>query len=108
MWMILVIPTIPGWRLWPSISTTQVAKRCATKKLDNSFFYIFENFQVGQLPLQAGDDAGAIQWMPLDAKVVVVTVFPIFNCYHLIFQVILYASHKDFVEKVVEKLGAHW
>jgi len=46
--------------------------------------------EVGQLPLQAGDDAGAIQWMPLDAKV------------------ILYASHKDFVEKVVEKLGAHW
>ena len=70
--MILAILTIPGWRLWPSISTTQVAKRCATKKLDNSFFYIFENFQVGQLPLQAGDDAGAIQWMPLDAKVVVV------------------------------------
>ena len=70
--MILAILTIPGWRLWPSISTTQVARRCATKNLDNSFFYIFENFQVGQLPLQAGDDAGAIQWMPLDAKVVVV------------------------------------
>ena len=73
MWMILAILTIPGWRLWPSISTTQVARRCATKNLDNSFFYIFVNFQVGQLPLQAGDDAGAIQWMPLDAKVVVVT-----------------------------------
>ena len=71
--MILAILTIPGWRLWPSISTTQVARRCAPKNLDNSFFYIFENFQVGQLPLQAGDDAGAIQWMPLDAKVVVVT-----------------------------------
>ena len=116
MWMILAILTIPGWRLWPSISTTQVARRCATKKLYNSFFYIFENFQVGQLPLQAGDDAGAIQWMPLDAKVVVVTqmrfnfkeMFRIFNCSHSIFQVILYASHKDFVEKVVEKLGAHW
>ena len=23
-------------------------------------------------------------------------------------QVVLYASHKDFVEKVVDKLGAHW
>ena len=68
--MILAILTTPGWRLWPSISTTQVARRCATKNLDNSFFYIFVNFQVGQLPLQAGDDAGAIQWMPLDAKVI--------------------------------------
>jgi len=46
--------------------------------------------EVGQLPLQAGDDAGAIQWMPLNKEV------------------ILYASHKDFVEKVVEKLEAHW
>ena len=115
MWMILAILTIPGWRLWPSISTTQVARRCATRKLGNSIFNIvFANFQVGQLPLQAGDDAGAIQWMPLDAKVVVVTQMR-FNfkemfriCSHLIFQVILYASHKDFVEKVVEKLGAHW
>ena len=25
--------------------------------------------QVGQLPLQAGDDAGAIQWMPLSKEV---------------------------------------
>ena len=72
--MILAILTIPGWRLWPSISTTQVARRCATKNLGNFIFNIvFANFQVGQLPLQAGDDAGAIQWMPLDAKVVVVT-----------------------------------
>ena len=41
MWMILAILTIPGWRLWPSISTTQVARRCATKNLDNSFFLYF-------------------------------------------------------------------
>jgi len=46
--------------------------------------------EVGQLPLQAGDDAGDIQWMELSSKVV------------------LYASHSDFVQKVVEKLGAHW
>ena len=26
-------------------------------------------YQVGQLPLQAGDDAGAIQWMPLNKEV---------------------------------------
>ena len=72
--------------------------------------------QVGQLPLQAGDDAGAIQWMPLNKEV-------LFNrsIMHCIFcdgwivfitldymQVVLYASHKDFVEKVVDKLGAHW
>ena len=43
------------------------------KYLTIPFLIFFANFQVGQLPLQAGDDAGAIQWMPLDAKVVVVT-----------------------------------
>lgn len=46
--------------------------------------------EVGQLPLQAGDDAGAIKWMKLSSEV---------N---------LYASHKEFVEKVVQKLEAHW
>jgi len=46
--------------------------------------------EVGKLPLQAGDDAGAIQWMKLSS------------------QVSLYASHKEFVEKVVAKHGAHW
>jgi len=46
--------------------------------------------EVGQLTLQAGDDAGAIQWMKLSS------------------QVTLYASHKELVKKVVVKLGAHW
>jgi len=46
--------------------------------------------EVGQLPLHAGDDAGAIQWMKLSSEVS------------------LYASHKEFAEKVVQKLGAHW
>jgi len=46
--------------------------------------------QVGTFPLAAGDDAGAIQWMRLSE------------------QVDLYASHKDFVQKVVENLGAAW
>jgi len=46
--------------------------------------------QVGQFPLHAGDDAAAICWMPLSAEI---------N---------LYASHRSFVETVVQKLGAHW
>ena len=46
--------------------------------------------KVGKFPLQAGDDAAAICWMELSADI---------N---------LYASHRDFVQTVVHKLGAHW
>lgn len=46
--------------------------------------------QVGQFPLHAGDDAAAICWMELSAEIQ------------------LYASHRSFVETVVQKLGAHW
>ena len=38
----------------------------------SSFLNLERDFifaQVGQLPLQAGDDAGAIQWMPLNKEV---------------------------------------
>ena len=115
MWMIPVIPTIPGWRLWPSISTIQVARRCATKNLDNSFFYIFENFRLVsclcRLGMMQEQSSGCLlmqRWLSSPRWNSISEMFPIFNCYHLIFQVILYASHKDFVEKVVEKLGAHW
>merc|ERR1712055_20452 len=45
--------------------------------------------QVGQFPLHAGDDAAAICWMELSAEIQ------------------LYASHRSFVETVVQKLGAH-
>ena len=46
--------------------------------------------KVGKFPLQAGDDAAGICWMELSADI---------N---------LYASHRDFVQTVVHKLGAHW
>merc|ERR1712096_546261 len=45
---------------------------------------------VGQFPLHAGDDAAKVCWMELSSKVS------------------LYASHKDIVRRVVERLGAHW
>lgn len=45
---------------------------------------------VGNLKLSAGDDAGNVKWMDIDRSL---------N---------LYASHKLFVQKVVEKLNAHW
>merc|ERR1712059_89961 len=46
--------------------------------------------EVGRFPLRAGDDAAAIQWMELNNEVE------------------LYASHTNFVEIVVQRLGAHW
>jgi len=45
---------------------------------------------VGKFPLHAGDDAASICWMELNKNVK------------------LYASHKDMLEMVVEKLNAHW
>jgi ADP-ribose pyrophosphatase len=45
---------------------------------------------IGKFPLQAGDDAASICWMALSSKVS------------------LYASHKDMLELVVNKLKAHW
>ena len=47
-------------------------------------------FQVARFPLQAGDDAVAICWMELSSEI---------N---------LYASHRDFVQTTVNRLGAHW
>lgn len=40
--------------------------------------------------LKAGDDAGNVKWLDLDGSLE------------------LYASHKDFVEKTSDRLGAHW
>ena len=45
---------------------------------------------VGRMPLQAGDDAKALKWIDISSEI---------N---------LYASHKEFIEKAVYKLGAHW
>ena len=45
---------------------------------------------VGKFPLHAGDDAASICWMELSMSVS------------------LYASHKDMLHMVVEKLNAHW
>ncbi|KAJ7990020.1 hypothetical protein DPEC_G00310530 [Dallia pectoralis] len=45
---------------------------------------------VSELPLQAGDDAGQVQWMDID------TALP------------LYASHSHFLEVVAKKRCAHW
>lgn len=49
---------------------------------DNS---VFQDFI-----LEAGDDAGSVTWMDISSKLK------------------LYASHKDFIEKVVSLHGAHW
>ena len=46
--------------------------------------------KVGQFPLRAGDDAANICWMELNSDVK------------------LYASHKDMLKIVVDKLDAHW
>lgn len=46
--------------------------------------------KVGQMQLKAGDDAKSLEWKEIDSTM------------------LLYANHKDFIEKVAEKLGAHW
>lgn len=45
---------------------------------------------VSELPLQAGDDAGQVQWVDVDSS------FP------------LYASHSSFLEQVANKRKSHW
>ncbi|XP_026225582.1 ADP-ribose pyrophosphatase, mitochondrial [Anabas testudineus] len=45
---------------------------------------------VSELPLEAGDDAGQVQWVDVDSS------FP------------LYASHSHFLELVVKERKAHW
>lgn len=45
---------------------------------------------VSELPLQAGDDAGQVQWVDVDSS------FP------------LYASHSSFLELVAKERRAHW
>ncbi|KAM7386629.1 hypothetical protein PAMA_009303 [Pampus argenteus] len=45
---------------------------------------------VSELPLQAGDDAGQVQWSDVDSS------FP------------LYASHSHFLEMVAKERNAHW
>lgn len=45
---------------------------------------------VSELPLQAGDDAGHVQWVDVDSS------FP------------LYASHSNFLELVAKERKAHW
>ncbi|XP_066928249.1 putative nudix hydrolase 6 isoform X1 [Clytia hemisphaerica] len=46
--------------------------------------------KAGKIPLNAGDDAQAVRWMTIDGDIQ------------------LYASHKDFIEKVCTRLGAHF
>ncbi len=46
---------------------------------------VFKNFD-----LKAGDDASNVQWMEINSDIQ------------------LYATHKEFIEKVAKKLNAHW
>ncbi|XP_014237368.1 putative nudix hydrolase 6 [Trichogramma pretiosum] len=45
---------------------------------------------VGNFNLQAGDDATKVKWIDIDCNL------------------ILYASHKDFIQKIVQKHASHW
>lgn len=46
--------------------------------------------KVGKFELHAGDDAAKVKWVDVDSSLK------------------LYASHSDFIRKVVERLSAHW
>lgn len=46
--------------------------------------------EVGQLKLEAGDDAAKVKWSVVDSSTK------------------LYASHSDIIRKVIERLNAHW
>lgn len=53
-------------------------------------FHDDDGKKAGKIPLNAGDDAQAVRWMAIDSDIQ------------------LYASHKDFIQKVCEKLNAHF
>jgi len=53
-------------------------------------FHDDDGKKAGKIPLNAGDDAQAVRWMAIDSGIQ------------------LYASHKDFIRKVCEKLNAHF
>ncbi|KAM9780136.1 ADP-ribose pyrophosphatase, mitochondrial, partial [Neosynchiropus ocellatus] len=53
-------------------------------------FHDEQGNSVSELPLQAGDDAGQVQWVDVDSS------FP------------LYASHSHFLELVAKERKAHW
>lgn len=45
---------------------------------------------MSELPLQAGDDAGQVQWVDVDSSL------------------LLYANHSSFLELVAKERKAHW
>ena len=53
-------------------------------------FHDDDGKKAGRIPLNAGDDAQAVQWLAINENLE------------------LYASHKDFIKKVCEQLGAHF
>ena len=53
-------------------------------------FHDDQGNSVGKFTLHAGDDAAAVQWHDVGSDIQ------------------LYASHKSFIEKVTQRLGAHW
>ena len=114
MWMTLATPTMPGWRQWPSTSMTQVAKRfhliCSHfRNLEREYSFHRLGSYLCRQGMMLEQYSGC-----LSAK----RCFTTHEWWVMYFcerfstldyaQVILYASHKDFVEKVVEKLEAHW
>lgn len=56
---------------------------------DSDFVFTVGN-SVSELPLQAGDDAGQVQWVDVDSSFA------------------LYASHSHFLELVAKERKAHW
>jgi len=63
---------------------------CAWMETTAFLFHDDNGEKVGKLPLKAGDDAKALKWTDISEDIE------------------LYASHKEFIEKAVRKLGAHW
>lgn len=59
-------------------------------KVDWNVFVPTSGNSVSELPLQAGDDAGQVQWVDIDSS------FP------------LYANHSHFLELVAKERKAHW
>ncbi len=53
-------------------------------------FHDADGDRVGKFDLQAGDDAANVKWMQIDSNLK------------------LYASHNEFIRRVVDLNGAHW
>lgn len=65
---------------------------CYVRRMETVAFLFHDETgqEIGKFKLKAGDDAKSLKWIDISS------------------QLVLYASHRDFIKKVAEMKGAHW